>query len=100
MRLASCIEKYANQIGVTPASVQLREMKSRWGSASADGRLRFNWRIVMAPKQLFEYVVAHELCHLNHPSHSKKFWRLLASAMPDHASRRLQLESIGPSLTI
>ncbi|QDV73718.1 M48 family metallopeptidase [Botrimarina mediterranea] len=99
-RLDSCIEKHAKQIGVTPVSVQVREMKSRWGSASADGRLRFNWRIVMAPKPLFEYVVAHELCHLRHPSHGRDFWRLLAIAMPDHVSRCLRLEAIGPSLTI
>lgn len=100
LRLEPCITRYEQKLGVTAASVEVREMKSRWGSASANGRIRFNWRIVMAPKSLFEYVVAHELCHLRHRSHSEEFWRLLSTAMPDHASRRQCLEHVGPNLSL
>jgi predicted metal-dependent hydrolase len=80
--------------------VALREMKTRWGSGGNDGVLRFNWRIVMAPRRLVEYVVAHEQCHLRYHDHSQQFWRLLARVIPDFQERRQELERLGPSLDL
>jgi len=94
------VDKFSARLGVPVRSVELREMKTRWGSGGTDGRLRFNWRIVMAPKRLLEYVVAHELCHVRFHDHSREFWRLMSRVMPDYEQRRLELEQRGPSFTI
>ena len=90
-------ESVAPRLGVQYQSVRILEMKTRWGSGGPDGQLRFNWRIVMAPRALVEYVVAHELCHLRHSTHSPAFWRLLAQFMPDHEDRRQRLAILGPT---
>lgn len=85
------VERYALKLGLTFKVVQIRDMQKRWGSGGTDGRLAFNWRIVMAPKRLVEYVVSHELCHLVHNDHSREFWRLLEKVMPECERRRLEL---------
>lgn len=82
------------------SAVEVREMKTRWGSGGENGKVRFNWRIVMAPKRLLEYVVAHELCHIKHHDHSREFWRLLSRVMPDFDQRRDELERLGPTLDV
>lgn len=86
---------FSSRLGLTYSTVQIREMKQRWGSARANGRVSFNWRIIMAPKRLVEYVVAHELCHLKHHNHSRDFWQLLERAMPDYDRRREELAKVG-----
>ena len=70
------------------------------GQLGADGRVSFNWRIIMAPKRLVEYVVAHELCHLKYNDHSRDFWRLLERAMPDYERRRAELAVVGPKFDL
>jgi len=87
----------ASRLGVPYQSVRILDMKTRWGSGGPDGQLRFNWRIVMAPRALVEYVVAHELCHLQYSAHSPAFWRLLARFMPDYEDRRQRLAILGPT---
>ncbi len=57
-------------------SISVRDTKSRWGSCSCDGKLSFSWRLVFAPPEAFDYVVAHEVAHLEHLNHSKEFWNL------------------------
>lgn len=85
------VDRYAEKLGLTFKIVQIRDMQKRWGSGGKEGRLAFNWRIVMAPKRLIEYVVSHELCHLVHNDHSRDFWRLLEKVMPECERRRLEL---------
>ena len=72
---------HARRLGVKHQSVQIYEMKKRWGSGGSNGRLRFNWRIIMAPRRLVEYVVAHEVCHLVHADHSPAFFRKTGTKM-------------------
>jgi len=91
---------FSHRLGLPYTTVQIREMKQRWGSAGAKGRVSFNWRIIMAPKRLIEYVVAHELCHLKHPNHSRDFWRLLERTIPDHERRRVGLAVVGPKFDL
>lgn len=67
----------ANQIGVDYTDIKIRSYKARWGSCYPDGRMQFNWRLVMAPKWVVNYVLVHELCHLVHANHSKAFWALV-----------------------
>lgn len=83
--------RFSENLGLSYRSIQIRDMTKRWGSGGRNGRLAFNWRIVMAPKRLLEYVVVHELCHLRHVDHSRDFWRLLERAMPDFERRRIEL---------
>jgi len=99
-RLPEIVRAYATKLGVSVEGVQIRELKKRWGSGGPAGQLRFNWRIIMAPRRLVEYVVAHELCHLRHNDHSRDFWKLLGRVMPDFELRRSELERIGPKLDL
>ena len=91
---------FSRRLGLPYTTIQVREMKQRWGSAGANGRLSFNWRIIMAPRRLMEYVVAHELCHLRYPAHSRDFWRLLERTIPDYERRRVQLAIVGPKFDL
>jgi hypothetical protein len=87
--LASKLEQYTKQIGVTHQSVTVKGYKSRWGSCSSDGRLQFNWRLMQAPRWVIDYVMVHELCHIIHPNHSREFWALVQKHCPkrDEAKR-------------
>lgn len=100
VQIQSAVGRFSARLGVAVTGVEIREMKTRWGSGGPNGRLRFHWRIVMAPKRLLEYVVAHELCHIRYQNHSREFWRLLGHVMPDYQQRRQELERLGPALTL
>lgn len=78
-----------------PSKVLVRSQTRRWASCSKSGDLRFNWRIIMAPLSLVDYVVAHELCHMKYRDHSRAFWHLLQTVMPDYEERRSCLTSRG-----
>ncbi|MGI8928485.1 MAG: M48 family metallopeptidase [Candidatus Limnocylindrales bacterium] len=67
----------STEMGLTPSRVAIRDQKTRWGSASRRGTLSFNWRLVMSPPHILDYVVVHELAHLREAGHSKAFWRLV-----------------------
>lgn len=73
---------YASQIGVTAKAIQVKSYKSRWGSCYPDGRIQFNWRLLQAPTWVIDYVIVHELCHLQHANHSAAFWNLVEKHYP------------------
>lgn len=89
------MEFYSQQLGWAPQAVYIRDQRSRWGSCNLKGELRFNWRLMMAPSPLLDYVVAHEVCHLLIFDHSPAFWRLLGKIMPDYEERRRRLALTG-----
>lgn len=89
---------YAELLGVRYKSLSLSTAKHRWGSCSARGSLRFNWRLIMAPLEIIDYVVVHELAHLKELNHSKKYWAIVASAYPAHKSARHWLHQNGATL--
>ena len=89
---------FSPDIGAKPVRIAIRGQSKRWGSCSAKGNLNFNWKLVMAPPSILDYVVAHELCHLKHPNHQSEFWKLLGAIMPDYASRRDWLKQNGHKL--
>lgn len=96
-KLAERVAYYSTRLRVRPSGVVIRSQANRWGSCSKDGTLRFNWRIVMAPMALVDYVVVHELSHLaGHREHAEAFWRELARVLPDFERRRLELRRRGP----
>lgn len=78
--------------------VTIKEQKSRWGSCSRAGNLNFNWRLLLAPLPVLDYVVVHELCHLRELNHSPAFWALVARACPDYLIHRRWLRQHGRSL--
>jgi hypothetical protein len=82
---------HAARIGRPIARVTVRDTKSRWGSCSAKGSLSFSWRLVLAPDNVVDYVVAHEVAHLAEMNHGPRFWRLLRSLAPDSAAPRTWL---------
>ena len=89
---------YSPNLGVKPARIAIRGQSKRWGSCSSKGNINLNWKLVMAPPNILEYVVAHELCHLKHPNHSPLFWDTLKSIMPDYALHRNWLKKNGHKL--
>jgi predicted metal-dependent hydrolase len=82
------VVRHARAMGAEPASVVLRDPRSRWGSATRDGRLMFSWRLVLAPPAALDGVVVHELAHLRVFGHGPRFWDLVASRQPDNARWR------------
>jgi predicted metal-dependent hydrolase len=96
--VAMLVEEEAPRIGVKPARIQIRDQRSRWGSCSTRGTLSFNWRLVLAPLDVLDYVVVHELCHLREPNHSRRFWRLVERHRPDWRQHRDWLHEYGPEL--
>jgi predicted metal-dependent hydrolase len=82
------IGQHAGPLGVLPAGFTLRDQRTRWGSASREGRLSFSWRLVLAPPEALETVVVHELAHLRVFGHGPRFWALVASRRADHAAWR------------
>lgn len=90
---------YHYVIGVKPAKVTIKEQKKRWGSCSSLGNLNFNWKLIMAPPAVIDYVVVHEMAHLVHLNHSRDFWNLVESILPDYKERKKWLMNNGQRLT-
>jgi predicted metal-dependent hydrolase len=87
------IADHASALGVSPATVALRDPRTRWGSASRQGRLMFSWRLILAPPEALETVVIHELAHLRIFGHGPRFWAVVASRRPDHVTWRRWLRT-------
>lgn len=97
--LTPLAEHYGGQLGIEVPQVKVVAMKTRWGSCS-ERSVRFHWQIMMAPRRLVRYVVAHEVCHLKHADHSRPFWRLLERVMPDCRQLHRELAILGPRLSL
>ncbi len=99
----ACIERAAacaERMGLRHSKVAVREARTRWGSCGPDGSLSFNWKLVMAPPEVLEYVVIHEIAHLQHRNHSKRFWNLVATHCPWWRQARLWLNRHGHTLSL
>jgi len=96
--VAMLVDEEAPALGVEPKRIQIRDQRSRWGSCSTAGTLSFNWRLVLAPLEVLDYVVVHELCHLREPNHSPRFWALVEGRRPTWRAQRDWLHEHGPEL--
>ena len=91
---------FARSHKVKPKKIRISAAQTRWGSCSAKGTLSFTWRLVMAPLEIIDYVVVHELCHLEEMNHSKAFWAQVKSILPDYKMRRKWLKKNGGELRL
>lgn len=94
------VKYFSPRLGVKLTEVHVKEQRKRWGSCTADGALLFNWRSVMAPSPVLDYIVAHELCHLIEHTHSARFWSTLRAVMPHFEARKKWLRENGVKLDI
>jgi predicted metal-dependent hydrolase len=98
-RLEASVRRESARLGLEGwRRITVRDQRTRWGSCSTSGQLSFNWRLVMPPPRVLDYVVIHELCHLRRRDHSPAFWRLLDEAMPDGREQRAWLRRHGAEL--
>ena len=79
VKIQEIVDRFSAKIGVRPNSFDIRDYKKSWGMCTKDKEIFINWRVIMAPISVINYVVVHELCHLIHPNHSKEFWSLVKS---------------------
>lgn len=91
-------EEEAPRIGVRYERIRIAGQRTRWGSCSARGTLSFNWRLALAPLEVTDYVVVHELCHLRQRNHSRAFWALVEQHRPGYRAPRAWLREHGSEL--
>ena len=91
---------YAKITGCKPASVKITNAQKRWGSCGPRGTLNFSWRLIMAPVEVIDYLVVHELVHIGQPDHSRLFWAKVKSILPDYKKREKWLKQNGRLLTL
>jgi predicted metal-dependent hydrolase len=85
-------------LGLKPKPIRVADPKSRWGSCAPDGRMMFSWRLILAPPEVLDYVVAHEVAHRIHMNHSRKFWTLCAELADDSTAARRWLKKHGADI--
>jgi predicted metal-dependent hydrolase len=95
---AERVAVHAKTLKVEPRSISIKDMRSRWGSCSSEGRLNFSWRLVCAPPFALDYVAAHEVAHLREMNHSNRFWKQVERCMPDWQEARHWLQEKGSHL--
>ena len=94
------LDQQALRMGVSYQAFRLKDQKTRWGSCSSRGNINLNWRIVMAPEKIIDYLVIHELAHLIYPNHSAEFWQRVGEFMPDYRSCKSWLREHGSELVV
>ena len=99
-RLRQKADRYAPLLEVSPSSISVKYFKARWGSCSVGGDITFNWRIIMAPHRIVDYVVVHELAHLRQHNHSSEFWKCVGAVIPEYRECREWLKNHGMGLSL
>ncbi|MGG1517580.1 SprT family zinc-dependent metalloprotease [Paenibacillus oryzisoli] len=98
--IAERLPIYQDQLKVRPKSFEIEESATKWGTCSSDKKLTFNYRLAMAPIEVIDYVVVHELCHLLHMNHDRSFWRRVGGIMPDYKEKEAYLARYGGAMTL
>ncbi len=93
--LAKKTAYYSRQMQTDYNRISVREQRTRWGSCSSKGNLNFNWKLMMMPEVVIDYVVVHELAHRKHMDHSSSFWREVEKTLPDYRERKAWLKKNG-----
>ncbi|MFA7686081.1 MAG: SprT family zinc-dependent metalloprotease [Candidatus Gracilibacteria bacterium] len=91
---------YSEIMNCSPKSIKISHAMKRWGSCTASGKLNFSWRLVMTPIEIIDYVIVHELSHLHHLNHSRRFWETVKNTIPDYKKREHWLKENNGLLNI
>lgn len=94
------LKLYSPRMESFASQVVIKEQQARWGSCTKNGTININWKILMAPMKIVDYVVVHELAHFHHPDHSNAFWSKVQSILPDYQERKEWLRIHGPTLDL
>ncbi len=97
-RVEQLVKQHAEKKQLFPQAIRIKTQKSRWGSCGIHNDININWLLIIAPPEILEYVVVHELCHIKIRNHSAHFWALVAEHLPDYHNRRQWLKKYGSSL--
>jgi predicted metal-dependent hydrolase len=89
------VDYYLGYFDPKPRRIVIKDQDKRWGSCTRDNELLFNWKVVMAPAPVLDYIVVHEMCHMVHRNHSRDFWQLLGRILPDYEKRKEWLRNNG-----
>ncbi len=94
------LDYFCKITGMTYNVIRIKEQKTRWGSCSKKGNLNFNWKLIMSPEWVIDYIIVHEVCHLRYLNHSGEFWDMVALYMPGYKKARKWLKENGPMLKL
>jgi predicted metal-dependent hydrolase len=97
--IAPRLDAAVARAGTAYTGLTIRSQRTRWASCSSKGAMSFNWRLLLAPEAILDYVIEHEVCHLEVMDHSPRFWRLLESRVPDWRDHARWLRRYGSTLT-
>jgi predicted metal-dependent hydrolase len=98
--IALRLDDATRRAGTTYSGLTIRGQRTRWASCSSEGGMSFNWRLLLAPPEILDYVVEHEVCHLEVMDHSPRFWALLASRVPEWRRHAAWLRRYGSTLVL
>ncbi|KAA0546329.1 M48 family metallopeptidase [Bacillus sp. BGMRC 2118] len=94
------ISFYQSHFKSRPRSVRIIDSTTKWGTCDSNLKLTFNWKLAMAPLEVIDYVVVHEMCHMVHLNHDRSFWRLVGKIMPDYKEKERWLGASGWRMTV
>lgn len=94
------VEDLAGYTALKPTYLEVKTYRARWGSCTLSGKIQLNWKLIMAPPTIIDYVILHELCHLRQHNHSPAFWRLVARFDPNFTTHRAWLKQNGQQLEL
>lgn len=100
LRVKERVNYFKQYFNMSPKYTKVKEQKKRWASCTSNNELLFNWRCSMAPANILDYIVVHEMCHMLYKDHSKEFWDKVSAVMPDYEVRKEWLRNNGIKLDI
>jgi predicted metal-dependent hydrolase len=89
---------FANKMNIYPQGLRITSAKTRWGSCSGKNTINFTWKLIMADDEVIDYVVVHELAHIKEHNHSKNFWKIVESIIPDYKVQQAKLKKLSENL--
>lgn len=99
-RLDERLKLYQPKMKLNPANIRVMELQNRWGSCTSKGTINLNWKCAMLPLSVLDYVIVHELAHLEDKNHSPKFWRTIEKVMPDYDEAKKWLKFNGAGMNL
>lgn len=99
-KISERVIRYQPSVSKTPTGIAIRELPTRWASCTPEGKIYFNWKCIMAPINVLDYLIIHELVHLDHPNHSRAFWDTVSTICPNYQQHEEWLKRNGVRMTI